>query len=77
MPRARLSGLGRPVEQCVELPQPFVADRQGQDVTLVNDVVRAGVTVPGHRARIERLCRHVLRPPVTGDRLAAAHGERC
>jgi len=34
--------------------------------------LHAGVTVPGHRARLERLCRYVLRPPVTGDRLAVA-----
>jgi hypothetical protein len=34
--------------------------------------VHAGVVVPGHRARQERLCRYVLRPPVTGDRLAVA-----
>ncbi|HUU35766.1 MAG TPA: transposase zinc-binding domain-containing protein [Vicinamibacterales bacterium] len=31
--------------------------------------LHAGVTVPGHRAHLERLCRYVLRPPVTGDRL--------
>jgi hypothetical protein len=34
--------------------------------------LHAGVTVPGHRARLERLCRYVLRPPVTGDRLSVA-----
>jgi hypothetical protein len=34
--------------------------------------LHAGVTVPGHRARLERLCRYILRPPVTGDRLAVA-----
>ena len=34
--------------------------------------LHAGVAVPGHRARLERLCRYVLRPPVTGDRLAVA-----
>jgi hypothetical protein len=34
--------------------------------------LHAGVAVPGHRARLERLCRYVLRPPVTGDRLSVA-----
>jgi hypothetical protein len=34
--------------------------------------LHAGVVVPGHRARLERLCRYVLRPPVTGDRLSVA-----
>ncbi len=33
--------------------------------------LHAGVAVPGHRARLERVCRYVLRPPVTGDRLSA------
>ena len=32
--------------------------------------LHAGVAVPGHPARLERLCRYVLRPPVTGDRLS-------
>jgi hypothetical protein len=34
--------------------------------------LHAGVAVPGHRTRLERLCRYVLRPPVTGDRLSVA-----
>jgi hypothetical protein len=34
--------------------------------------LHAGVAVPGHRARLERLSRYVLRPPVTGDRLSVA-----
>ncbi|MCC7240954.1 MAG: transposase [Acidobacteria bacterium] len=34
--------------------------------------LHAGVVVPGHRARQERLCRYVLRPPVTGERLSVA-----
>jgi hypothetical protein len=34
--------------------------------------LHAGVAVPGHRARRERLCRYVLRPPVTGDRASVA-----
>jgi len=32
--------------------------------------LHAGVVVPGHRARQERLCQYVLRPPVTGERLS-------
>jgi len=36
--------------------------------------LHAGVVVPGHRARQERLSRYVLRPPVTGDRLVVADG---
>jgi len=34
--------------------------------------LHAAVAVPGHRARLERLCRYVLRPPVTGHRLSVA-----
>jgi hypothetical protein len=33
--------------------------------------LHAGVAVPaGHRARLERVCRYALRPPVTGERVS-------
>ena len=51
---------GRPTASGPETPH---ARWEGFDL-------HAGVAVPGHRARLERLCRYVLRPPVTGDRLS-------
>lgn len=37
--------------------------------------LHAGVVVPaGHRARLERVCRYALRPPVTGERLSVDAG---
>ena len=55
------------LEGALPAPRPDVPHVRWEGFDL-----HAGVTVPGHRARLERLCRYVLRPPVTGDRLAVA-----
>jgi hypothetical protein len=54
---AELAALARPVLG------PCHAQRNGFDL-------HAGVVVPGHdRARLERVCRYALRPPVAHDRI--------
>jgi hypothetical protein len=60
-------GEGRMLEGARPTSRPDVPHARWEGFDL-----HAGVTVPGHRARLERLCRYVLRPPVTGDRLAVA-----
>ena len=60
-------GDGRMPEGALPAPRPDMPHARWEGFDL-----HAGVTVPAHRARLERLCRYVLRPPVTGDRLAVA-----
>ena len=60
-------GGGRMPESALPAPRPDMPHARWDGFDL-----HAGVTAPGHRARLERLCRYVLRPPVTGDRLAVA-----
>ena len=54
-------------ESALPAPRPDMPHARWEGFDL-----HAGVTAPGHRARLERLCRYALRPPVTGDRLAVA-----
>ncbi len=60
-------GEGRMLEGALPAPRPDTPHARWESFDL-----HAGVVVPGHRERQERLCRYVLRPPVTGDRLAVA-----
>lgn len=64
-------GEGRMPEGALPAPRPDMPHARWEGFDL-----HAGVTVPGHRARLERLCRYALRPLVTGDRLAVAADER-
>ena len=60
-------GGGRMPESALPAPRPDMPHARWEGFDL-----HAGVTAPGHRARLERLCRYALRPPVTGARLAVA-----
>ena len=60
-------GEGRIPESALLGPRPDTPGARWDGFDL-----HGGVTVPGHRARLERLCRYVLRPPVTGAHLAVA-----
>jgi Putative transposase len=60
-------GDGRTSEDALPAARPDMPHARWEGFDLY-----AGVAVPGHRARLERVCRYVLRPPVTGDRLSVA-----